>query len=83
MDANAETANVRSIPPRSFWFGKAFDETAECPNGGIGGSDVLGNFKMRRPFPSLPSDVEDNHPPAKRLYERLKIMLRIDVEIDV
>lgn len=43
----------------------------------------LANFKMRRAFPSLPSDVEDNHLPAKRLYERLKIILRIDVEIDV
>ena len=83
LNANAETANGRSIPQGSLWFGKAFDETTECPYGGVGGLDVLGTFKVRTIFTALPSYVEGYHFSAKALYERLKILLRVDVQINV
>jgi hypothetical protein len=83
LNPNAEAANGCSIPQGSPWFGKAFDETTECPYSGICGPGVLGNFKVCTIFPAVPSYVEGNHFPAKALYERLQIVLRIDVQINV
>ena len=83
MDANAEAANSRSIPQRSLWFGKVFDEGTECPYSGIRSLGVLGNFKVGGIFSVVPSYIERYHLPAKALYKRLKIVLRVDVQINV
>jgi len=83
LNADAETANCGSIPQGPLRFGKAFDEGTERPHGGIGGPDVLGNFKFHAKFSVLPSYVEGEHFSAKALYERLQIALGIDFEINV
>jgi len=83
LNANAETANGGSIPQGLLWFEKAFNKATKCPYGGIGSPDVLGNFTVCTMFSALPPYVEDDHFSAKALYERLKIALRIDVQINV
>jgi len=83
LNTNAEAASGRGIPQRSLSFRKIFDEATECPYSGIRSFGVLGNFKVGRIFSAVPSYVERYHLPAKALYKRLKIVLRVDVQINV
>ncbi len=83
LNANAEAADGRVIPYQPFWFGKAFDQPAECPYSGIRSCRVLGNFEVRAVFSALPPHEEDMHLRAEALDERPQIMPGVDVEIDV
>ena len=83
LNTDAKASNSRIVPKVSLWFGKGFNQTTELPNSGVRGPCVFGNFQVGAICTALPSDVEGCYLAAEALYERLKITLRIDVQIDV
>jgi hypothetical protein len=83
LNANAKASNSRIVPKVSLWFGKGFNQTTERSNSGVRSPSVFGNFKVCTILPAVTSDVEGYHLRAEALYERLKITLRIDIQINV